>query len=125
MELEAELEMMLSQRREVETELSAARKQVEDIEHRVRELDQERVRKERSVGSRRDEVAQDRLAWQEIKVRSDTLLEQITGGGLRLPRSARDHRSAGQHRGLGGALGAGGAAHPAAGADQPGGHRGV
>ena len=124
-ELEAELEMMLSQRREVETELSAARKQVEDIEHRVRELDQERVRKERSVGSRRDEVAQDRLAWQEIKVRSDTLLEQITGGGLRLPRSARDHRSAGQHRGLGGALGAGGAAHPATGADQPGGHRGV
>jgi chromosome segregation protein len=84
-ELEAELEAMLSQRREVETELSGARKQVEDIEHRVRELDQERVRKERSVGSRRDEVAQDRLAWQEIKVRSDTLLEQITAAGFDYP----------------------------------------
>jgi chromosome segregation protein len=84
-ELEAELETLLSQRREVETELSAARKQVEDIEHRVRELDQERVRKERSVGSRRDEVAQDRLAWQEIKVRSDTLLEQITAAGFDYP----------------------------------------
>jgi chromosome segregation protein len=54
---------------------------VEDIEHRVRELDQERVRKERAVGTQREQVAQDRMAWQEIRVRSDTLLEQITEAG--------------------------------------------
>ncbi len=54
--LEAELEVMLSRRREAETALAAARQQVEDIEHRVRELDQERLRKERAVGSRRDDA---------------------------------------------------------------------
>jgi chromosome segregation protein len=84
-ELEAELEVLLAQRREVETALGAARQKVEDLDHHVRELDQDRLRKERSVGTRREELAQDRLAWQEIKVRSDTLLEQITAAGFEYP----------------------------------------
>ena len=81
-ELEAELAEMLSRRMSVEAELGEARKQVETIEHRTRELDQERIRKERNVGSMREQVDQDRMAWQEIKVRSDTLLEQITASGF-------------------------------------------
>ena len=81
-ELEAELAEMLSRRMTVEAELGEARKQVETIEHRTRELDQERIRKERNVGSMREQVDQDRMAWQEIKVRSDTLLEQITASGF-------------------------------------------
>jgi chromosome segregation protein len=81
-ELEAELAAMLSRRMTVEAELGEARKQVETIEHRTRELDQERIRKERNVGSMREQLAQDRMAWQEIKVRSDTLLEQITASGF-------------------------------------------
>jgi chromosome segregation protein len=80
--LEAELEELLSRRMEVESELSTARKQVEDIEYGTRELDQERVRKERSVSSQREQIEQDRMAWQEIKVRSDTLLEQINESGF-------------------------------------------
>jgi len=55
---------------------------VEEIEHGTRELDQERIRKERAVGSQREQVAQDRMAWQEIKVRADTLLEQINASGF-------------------------------------------
>ena len=81
-ELESELGTLLSGRSAVETDLAAARKQVEDIEHGVREQDQERIRKERSVSSRREQVEQDRMAWQEIKVRSDTLLEQIAESGF-------------------------------------------
>ena len=81
-ELEAELAEMLSRRMTVEAELGEARKQVETIEHTTRELDQERIRKERNVGSMREQVDQDRMAWQEIKVRSDTLLEQITASGF-------------------------------------------
>jgi len=81
-ELQGELEGLLSGRLEVEAELSAARKQVEDIEHGTRELDQERVRKERSVSNQREQLEQDRMAWQEIKVRSDTLLEQIVASGF-------------------------------------------
>ena len=81
-ELEGELETMLERRMEVETGLAAARKQVDDIEHGVREREQERVRKERAVSSRRERVEQDRMAWQEIRVRSDTILEQINEAGF-------------------------------------------
>jgi chromosome segregation protein len=81
-ELQGELEGLLSRRLEVEAELGTARKQVEDIEHGTRELDQERIRKERSVSSQREQIEQDRMAWQEIKVRSDTLLEQISESGF-------------------------------------------
>ena len=81
-ELEKELEEMLSQRMTVEAELAAARKQVEDIEHSTREHEQERTRKENNVSSMREQVERDRMAWQEIKVRSDTLLEQITESGF-------------------------------------------
>jgi chromosome segregation protein len=81
-ELESELEAMLSRRMTVEVQLGEARKHVEDIEHGTRELDQQRIRKERSVSTMREQVEQDRMAWQEIKVRSDTLLEQITASGF-------------------------------------------
>ena len=81
-ELGAELEGLLTRRLEVENELGSARKQVEDIEHGTRELDQERVRKERSVSNQREQIEHDRMAWQEIKVRSDTLLEQINESGF-------------------------------------------
>ena len=81
-ELESQLGDMLSRRQTVETELGEARKRVETIEHTTRELDQERIRKERNVAGMREQVEQDRMAWQEIKVRSDTLLEQITASGF-------------------------------------------
>ena len=81
-ELQTELEQLLSGRMKVEAELGEARKRVADIEHGTRELDQQRIRKERSVSNLREQVEQDRMAWQEIKVRSDTLLEQITASGF-------------------------------------------
>ncbi len=81
-DLERELQGLMANRSTVEGELSAARKQVEDIEHGVRELDQERIRKERSVSSQREQIEQERMAWQEVKVRSDTLLEQINAAGF-------------------------------------------
>ena len=46
------------------------------------ELDQERIVKERGVGNMREQIGQDRMAWQEVKVRSDTLLEQINEAGF-------------------------------------------
>jgi chromosome segregation protein len=81
-ELESQLAEKLGRRSEVEADLGAARKQVEDIEHGVREQDQERVRLERAVAGRREQVEHDRMAWQEIKVRSDTLMEQISESGF-------------------------------------------
>jgi chromosome segregation protein len=81
-ELEQELEGLLARRSESETELTTARRQVEEIEHNTRELDQERIRKERAIGNQREQLAQDRMAWQEIKTRADTLLEQINASGF-------------------------------------------
>jgi chromosome segregation protein len=81
-ELQTELETLLSRRLEVETELAGARKQVQDTEHGIRELDQERIHTERRVDSQRAQVEQERMHWQEIKVRSDTLLEQINEAGF-------------------------------------------
>jgi len=81
-DLETELEGLLNSRQLVENELATARRQVEDIEHGSRELDQARLQKDREVGEMREQVAQDRMAWQEIKVRSDTLLEQIVESGF-------------------------------------------
>jgi len=72
----------MANRMTVELELSGARKTVEEIEHGTRELDQDRVHKERSVSSQREQIEQDRMAWQEVKVRSDTLLEQINEAGF-------------------------------------------
>jgi len=81
-ELESELEGLLLHRHESETALNTARKQVEDIEHGTRELDQQRILKERGVSNQREQIEQDRMAWQEIKVRSDTLMEQIDESGF-------------------------------------------
>jgi len=76
-DLEQELDEMLLRRSEVEGELSRARKKVEDIEHGARELDQQRVSEERAVSEQREQMERERMAWQEVKVRSDTVLEQI------------------------------------------------
>jgi len=81
-ELEQELEGLLQRRSESEVGLTAARTQVEDIEHGTRELDQARIRKERAIGEQREQLAGERMAWQEIKVRADTLLEQINASGF-------------------------------------------
>ena len=81
-QLQEQLEELLSRRLAVEGELGDARRQVDSLEHDIREQDQSRVRKEREVGEQREQIAQDRMAWQEIRVRSETLLEQITEAGF-------------------------------------------
>jgi chromosome segregation protein len=81
-QLEQELEGLLSTRLEVEGTLGQARREVENFEHEIRELDQSRVRKEREVSELRELIAVDRMAWQEVRVRSETLLEQITEAGF-------------------------------------------
>jgi chromosome segregation protein len=82
LELEQRLESLLGSRLAVEEELSTARKRVEDIEHSIRGHDTARVQKERSVSGQREHIEQERMSWQEIKVRSDTLLEQINASGF-------------------------------------------
>ena len=82
--MQEELAVQLQKRVEVETELRDERRGVEAIEHKLREDEQQRHRKEDDTEKLRDRVGQEKLAWQEIKVRGETLLEQIAASGFEL-----------------------------------------
>jgi len=82
--MQEELAVQLQKRVEVEAELRQERRAVEAIEHKLREDEQQRHRKEEDTGKLRDRVGQEKLAWQEIKVRGETLLEQIAASGFEL-----------------------------------------
>jgi chromosome segregation protein len=79
-----ELEQLLEQRVTVEAELAEARKQLETIEHELRQLDEARGRAEQDVLDVRDQLEHIRINQQEVKVRCQTLEEQITESGFEL-----------------------------------------
>jgi len=72
-----ELDVLLEQRVKVESELGDARRQVEAIDHTLRELTEKRVEIESKVEEVRSGLDNSRLAFQEIRVRSQTLQEQL------------------------------------------------
>jgi chromosome segregation protein len=82
--LEEELKVGLAQRHEVETELADRRRKLETVEHKLREDEQKRHREEQQAEQLRERLGQEKLAWQEIKVRGETLLEQIAESGFEL-----------------------------------------
>ena len=72
-----ELDKQLKARITIEEELAEARRQLEDIEHSLREFDRERVETEHSVDGVRGEVNEARLAFQEIRVRREGFMDQL------------------------------------------------
>jgi len=82
--LDEELAIKLQMRLEVEAELSDKRRRVEALDHQLREQEQQRHQKEQLSQELREQVGQQKLAWQEIKVRGETLLEQIAESGFEL-----------------------------------------
>ncbi|MFQ5642341.1 MAG: chromosome segregation protein SMC [Thiogranum sp.] len=82
--MEEELAEQLQKRLAVEAELAAERKKVEAIEFRLREGEQERHRKDDAVQKLREQLGQEKLDWQETRVRGETLLEQIGASGFEL-----------------------------------------
>jgi len=79
--MQLELEQVLEQRVGVEAELSAARQQVADCDHALRELSDGRNFVEQKVQVKRADLEQLRMAWQEVKVRRQTLQEQLGESG--------------------------------------------
>jgi chromosome segregation protein len=75
--MKEELAQLLEARLQVEEELSEARRLVEELEHGMRTQDQERHAVERSTQEIRSGLEQTRMAWQELKVRRQTLVEQL------------------------------------------------
>ncbi|MCF6336731.1 MAG: chromosome segregation protein SMC [Gammaproteobacteria bacterium] len=76
--MKEELELLLEARMQVEEELAAARRKVEELEHGMRNQDQQRHQVEQSAQELRGALEQTRMAWQELKVRRQTLVEQLS-----------------------------------------------
>ncbi len=76
-----ELEGMLEKRIQVEERLNAARRQVGDIDHAMRELEHNRHKAEQQAQNIRNGLEHLRMSWQESKVRRQTLQEQLVEGG--------------------------------------------
>ncbi|MFQ5335205.1 MAG: chromosome segregation SMC family protein, partial [Flavobacteriales bacterium] len=75
--MKEESEQLLSTRLDIETALLAARKQLEDTEHLLKELDTRRYSSEQQYQQMRDLIESLRMEWQEIQVRRQTQQEQI------------------------------------------------
>ena len=82
--MEEELAGKLQKRLAVEGELTEERRKVESVEHQLRENEQLRHGREQGTQELRDSLGRDKLAWQETKVRGETLLEQIGETGYEL-----------------------------------------
>ena len=80
-EQQQELEKNLEKRLEVEEKLGGARKRLEDIDHAVRELEQNRMQIEQRVQSEREQITQKKMQRQETLVRHQSLKEQINESG--------------------------------------------
>ena len=96
-EMSQQLERQLAQRLEVEASLAEARRALETVEHAMRDVSQQRHQSEQQILSLRTELDQQRLAGQELRIRSETLREQILESGfemetvlVNLPEAAND-----------------------------------
>ena len=81
---EQELKTLLDKRTRVDAELTEARRAVEAVAEHLRQLDQARVVRERKAEALREEVQRLRLDSQEVRVRRETIVEQLKGEGLDL-----------------------------------------
>ena len=83
-ELKNDLELKLAERLEVESTLTEARKSLEDIDSKIRELEGERGNTEAGLNELRSELEGARVARQGQSVQAENLLEQIRGTGITL-----------------------------------------
>lgn len=81
-QLEESLKQVLQKRVEIDKRLGEARTQVEIVESEIRGLEQQRAALENQVQELRAGLEQIRLAAQEVRVRSQTLDEQLAESGF-------------------------------------------
>lgn len=81
-QMAVELGHALEKRLVAEACLSAARRRVEELDHQMRALSDERHQTERKVSDDRVALEQHRMTWQELKVRAQTVQEQLAESGF-------------------------------------------
>lgn len=83
-QMREDLERLLELRLGVEKELSVAKARVDENEHIIRSLEQERTAIERSLGDVREQMMQNRIKSEGGSVRRDGLLEQLQEANFNL-----------------------------------------
>jgi len=78
LQLESRLDDSLATRLEVESELSIARRSLEDADGDLRTLDEKRLTAEQLVNEAREAMDTSRMAAQETRVRREAIAEQFT-----------------------------------------------
>jgi len=78
------LEQLLEQRLTVEAQLSEVRQGVEDADHQLRELSANKIQIEQKIQGAREALSQEQMNAQTIKVRRQTLIEQLSEAGYEL-----------------------------------------
>jgi chromosome segregation protein len=83
-DLEKSLAVALSHRLQIEEELNAARSTINGVEHELRELENKRQSVEREIAKIRDMLETLRLDGQSLKVKTETIHEQLNETHLSL-----------------------------------------
>ena len=89
-ELNQQLQQLLQRRQETEKRLSSSRSAHSDLEVEFRDQYTRLSEYEQDVAAARDSLEAQRMRMQELSVRSETLLEQITAGGYELGTLVRE-----------------------------------
>ncbi len=76
------LELQLAERVEIEEELGVARQKAEEIDAKIRELDQSRMEFDREVEAARELVSEAEMAVRELRVRREGYSEQLGQSGF-------------------------------------------
>jgi chromosome segregation protein len=76
-EYSATLKDKLESRLIVEQRLSESRSSLEKVESTIREKDEQRISVDNKIGEQREQLNQQRMKWQELKVRVQTIKEQL------------------------------------------------
>ena len=76
-EYSTSLQEKLDIRLQVEEQLSESRKALEGVEAAIREKDESRVSVDNQISEQREDLNQQRMKWQELKTRAQTIKEQL------------------------------------------------
>lgn len=76
-EMSAALQKSLDSRLHVEQKLQQSRKDLEQVEAVIREKDEQRVSVDKQIGEQREKLNTQRMHWQELNVRAQTIKEQL------------------------------------------------
>lgn len=76
-EFSIELKGKLDTRLQVEERLTESRKNLETVEASIRDKDETRVKVDNHIGEQREDLNQQRMKWQELKTRAQTIKEQL------------------------------------------------